>query len=119
MKGRLVLAALVVVLIAACTWALTRSSATVPAAPSRSAILSIDTSHPGNGFAIGAVGLSTETRELSTDHLSAMHGRLVRLMRLLGPSVLRIGGGTIDLSWWTSSGEPPPRGPRIQSRRPV
>ena len=29
-------------------------------------------------------------------------------MRLLGPSVLRIGGGSVDFSWWTSGGESPP-----------
>ena len=29
-------------------------------------------------------------------------------MRLLGPSVLRVGGNSVDLSWWTSNGEPPP-----------
>ena len=54
------------------------------------------------------MGLSTEASELETDHLSAAHDRLVRLMRLLGPSVLRIGGNSVDLSWWDSDGEPPP-----------
>jgi len=29
-------------------------------------------------------------------------------MRLLGPAVLRIGGNTVDKSWWSSSGERPP-----------
>jgi hypothetical protein len=29
-------------------------------------------------------------------------------MRLLGPSVLRIGGNSVDFSWWTSNGELPP-----------
>ena len=29
-------------------------------------------------------------------------------MRLLGPSVLRIGGDSVDVSWWTSRGEAPP-----------
>ena len=29
-------------------------------------------------------------------------------MRLLGPSVLRIGGASVDLSWWTSDGESSP-----------
>jgi hypothetical protein len=33
---------------------------------------------------------------------------LVRLMRLLGPAVLRIGGNSTDSSWWTSRGETPP-----------
>jgi len=54
------------------------------------------------------VGLSLDAHELGTDHLNANHPSLVRLMRLLGPSVLRIGGGSVDFSWWTSSGEPPP-----------
>lgn len=72
------------------------------------AILRVDTSRPGNAFDPGAVGLSVEARELETDRLSAAHYRLVRLMRLLGPSVLRIGGGSVDFSWWTSSGEPAP-----------
>jgi hypothetical protein len=72
------------------------------------AFLAIDTRQPGNMFEPGAIGLSLEARELSTDHLSPSHYRLVRLMRLLGPSVLRIGGNSVDLSWWTSSGEPSP-----------
>jgi hypothetical protein len=29
-------------------------------------------------------------------------------MRLLGPSVLRVGGNSVDYSWWTSTGESPP-----------
>jgi hypothetical protein len=105
-QGRRVLAAFVVVLAAACAWAWAQSSATVPLAPT--AVLRVDTSRPGRVFDPGTVGLSTETAELKTDHFSAAHYPLVRLMRLLGPSVLRIGGGSVDLSWWTSSGEPPP-----------
>lgn len=104
--GRHMLAALVVVMAVACAWALARSAATVSLAPA--AVLRVDTNQPGNDFEAGAVGLSTETAELKTDHLSAAHLPLVRLMRLLGPSVLRIGGGSVDLSWWTSSGESPP-----------
>jgi hypothetical protein len=86
--------------------ALAALTTTTPLAPE--AILRVDTSQPGNAFEPGAVGLSIEARELSTDHLSAGHYRLVRLMRLLGPSVLRIGGNSVDLSWWTSRAEPPP-----------
>jgi hypothetical protein len=81
-------------------------NANTPLAPE--ATLSVDRSRPGNAFEPGAVGLSIEARELSTGHLNAGHYRLVRLMRLLGPSLLRIGGNTVDLSWWTSRGEPPP-----------
>ncbi len=103
---RRVLAVFTVVLAAVFAWAWARSSAGAPLAPT--AVLSINTSQPGNAFNPGAAGLSTETAELETDHLSAAHYPLVRLMRLLGPSVLRIGGGSVDHSWWTSSREPPP-----------
>lgn len=95
-----------VVLAVASVWTWGRSAAGVPLAPT--AVLKVDTSRPGNEFALGAVGLSTDARELSTGHLSTGHYRLLRLMRLLGPSVLRIGGSSVDVSWWTSRGEPPP-----------
>ncbi len=81
-------------------------TASVPLAPT--VFLKVDTRHPGYMFKLGAVELSLEAAELSTDHLAASHHRLVRLMRLLGPSVLRLGGDSVDSSWWTSSGEPAP-----------
>ena len=62
----------------------------------------------GPAFADGAVGLSIEAYELATPDLSAGRGSLVALMRLLGPGVLRIGGNSLDTSWWTSTNEPPP-----------
>lgn len=118
-RGRRLLTVLVVMLAAAGTWAwgrpaarisltptVTRRTARVSSTPA--ATLRADTSRPGNGFALGAVGLSVETRELSRGNLSTGHSSLVRLMRLLGPSVLRIGGNSVDFSWWTSSGESPP-----------
>ena len=104
--SRRMLSVLVVVMLAACTWTWARSAASVSLAPT--AILSVDTHRPGNAFDLGAVGLSIEASELRTGHVSADHYRLVRLMRLLGPSVLRIGGNSVDLSWWTSNGELPP-----------
>jgi hypothetical protein len=85
------------------------SSRALPAAGTGSSgvVLAIDTGHPGHVFVSGAVGLSMESWELK-GHFSSKHYRVVRLMRLLGPSILRIGGNSVDLSWWTSSGEPPP-----------
>ena len=71
--------------------------------------ITIAPQHPGQKFALGAVGLSVEADELATPDLSASHSSLVALMRLLGPGVLRVGGSSLDLSWWTSSSEPPPR----------
>jgi hypothetical protein len=101
-----VLIVLVISLAVAYAWAWSRSAATMPLAPP--VILRVDTSHRGNAFASGAVGLSTEARELSSGSLDARHSSLVRLMRLLGPSILRIGGDSVDLSWWTSGNEPAP-----------
>jgi hypothetical protein len=105
-RSRRVLIVALVTLVTACAWVLSRSAANVTL--THAPVLTVDTSAPGSEFARGAVGLSIEASELETDHLEAGHLMLVRLMRLLGPSVLRIGGNSVDLSWWTSSGEPPP-----------
>lgn len=59
-------------------------------------------------FAVGAIGLSLETEELSTRDLESSHRSLVALMRLLGPGVLRLGGNSVDRSWWSSNGEASP-----------
>ena len=95
-------AALLSILAGAWTWA--RAGSALTTTP----LLQIDTSQPGGELASGAVGLSMEAFELGSGHLRSKHRRLVRLMRLLGPSVLRIGGNSIDTSWWTASGEPRP-----------
>jgi hypothetical protein len=71
-------------------------------------ILTINPTQPGREFAPGAVGLSIEASTLSSPTPSAGRRQLVQLMRLLGPGVLRVGGNTLDYSWWTSSGEQPP-----------
>jgi hypothetical protein len=85
-------------------WA--RSVGSVGLAPT--VVLKVDLGHPGHEFAVGAVGLSTEARELSGGRLGAERQSLIRLMRLLGPSVLRIGANSVDSSWWTSADEPSP-----------
>jgi hypothetical protein len=70
--------------------------------------LTLALQHPGQMFAPGAIGLSIETSRLSKPDLAVDRSSLVRFMRLLGPSVLRVGGNTLDRSWWTASGEPAP-----------
>jgi hypothetical protein len=67
------------------------------------ATVRIETGHPGDAFSRGAVGLSIEAYELQTRDLNATHSSLVALMRGLGPGVLRIGGSSVDRSWWTVS----------------
>jgi hypothetical protein len=114
LRGRRLLAVFVVILAATCAWVWARPAVSVPVRSAVSvplastAVLRVDTSRPGNDFEVGAVGFSTEAEELSSGRLSAGYPSLVRLMRLLGPSVLRIGGNSVDLSWWTSSGESSP-----------
>jgi hypothetical protein len=71
-------------------------------------VLTVEPKDPGKEFALGAVGLSLEAEELATKDLSAGHQSLVALMRLLGPGVLRVGGNSLDYSWWTSDDEQPP-----------
>lgn len=95
---------LVAALAAICAWIWTRST---PSRPPAIAVLVLATDHPQQVFPLGAAGLSIEPRELSTGYLTARHPRLVRLMRLLGPSTLRIGGSSEDYSWWTSKREKP------------
>jgi hypothetical protein len=70
--------------------------------------LLVDTSQRGSEFPVGAVGLSMEAAELSTGNLAAKYHRLVWMMRQLGPAVLRIGGGSVEFTWWTASDEPRP-----------
>ena len=106
LRGRRVLFVLIVMLVSACTWVWARSAASVSVAPT--AVLTVDTHLPGNVFVPGSVGLSTEAHELNSGRLSVDHPSLVRLMRLLGPSVLRIGGDSVDTSWWTNTDEPAP-----------
>lgn len=118
-RGRYVLAVLIVLVGVACTYAWTRSAATVPTLPGTTPILKVDTKQPGNVFDHGAVGLSVDANELDSGDLSANHPSLVHLMRLIGPSVLRIGGDSVDESWWTSNDEPPPRGRATRSRQPT
>jgi hypothetical protein len=105
-NGLRVLVVLVVMLAGACTWVWARSAASESLAPT--AVLTVNTRHPGNVFDPGAVGLSIEAEELATRDLSSSPKSLVALMRLLGPSVLRIGGNSLDHSWWTSDAEQPP-----------
>jgi hypothetical protein len=58
--------------------------------------------HLGPGF----VGLSYEKTHLSDGYLAASNAPLVALFRLLGPSILRLGGNSVDLSSWQASAPP-------------
>jgi hypothetical protein len=70
--------------------------------------LTVEAIRPGQRFTAGAVGLSIETASLITGYISPTHRSLVGLLRSLGPGILRVGGNTLDDSWWTSDSEPSP-----------
>jgi hypothetical protein len=108
LRNRSVLILLIVAIaaIGACAWAWARS--TTGASRVSAVVLQIDARQRGHYFAAGSVGLSMGSQELSAGHLTAENGRLVRLLRLLGSSVLRIGGNRVDVSWWTSADEAAP-----------
>jgi hypothetical protein len=106
--GRLALSASLLALVAICTWAYARSSAVHNSRSVVAIAVQVDKSHQGPELEVGAVGLSTDVEELESGRLSAGHRDLARLMRLLGPSVLRIGGSSVNFSWWTSRREPAP-----------
>jgi hypothetical protein len=105
LRRRRVLVGLLVLAAATCSWLWARSLARARVS---TPTLIVDVRHPEGLFAAGAVGLSTETGELARGTLTAAHPTLVRLMRLLGPALLRIGGNSVDTSWWTSAGERAP-----------
>jgi hypothetical protein len=70
--------------------------------------LTLGPKHPRRRFALGAVGLSVEVDQLATRDLASKHNSLVQLMRRLGSGVLRLGGNSLDYSWWTSGSEDSP-----------
>jgi hypothetical protein len=70
--------------------------------------LTLQLSHFGPRFAPGDIGLSIESDELATQDLDPSHKSLVALMRHLGPAVLRVGGNSLDYSWWTATTDTQP-----------
>lgn len=101
------IALLVLVLLSSCAGSPANRTSAAPSA-ARGAIVSVAPMHPGTAFTEGSVGLSLEADEIGTRDLNAAHRSLVGLMRMLGPGVLRLGGNSLDYSWWTSAGESPP-----------
>lgn len=73
------------------------------------AVIDLGDGRRGAFFAPGAVGLSVEATGFAWRRLDPGRGNLASMMRLLGPSVLRIGGNAGDVAFWTARGERPPR----------
>jgi hypothetical protein len=97
-----VLGAVVAVLASATIFGGTSAFAAVPHAgtPVTVSVNSADGGRVGNGFA----GFSYEKDRVGADVFDAHDVNLVRLFRLLGPSVLRIGGNLVDIVNWNANG---------------
>jgi hypothetical protein len=75
----------------------------VPAGPVTQASLTV-TSGAAGSIAPAFAGLSYEKNKLSSPIFSASNSDLIALFKRIGPSVLRIGGNTVDQNVWTPNG---------------
>jgi hypothetical protein len=69
-------------------------------------VVTISTSTTGTSLTAGSLGLSFEASDLALPGFTG--GNLAAYLRTLGQSVIRIGGNTVDETFWTSNGAPPP-----------
>lgn len=78
------------------------------AAPASAAttVVSITQTTTGTSLATSSPGLSYEASDLALPAFTS--GNLAGYLKTLGPSVMRIGGNTVDETYWTSKGETPP-----------
>lgn len=74
-----------------------------PSGPITQAALNISTSAAG-GIGAGFAGLSYEKSHMCVPLFSADNADLIGLFKLLGPSVLRIGGDSVDQCVWVADG---------------
>lgn len=79
------------------------SSQPIPSGPVTQALLSVGTNGTGT-IGQGFAGLSYEKSAMCEPLFTAANADLIGLFQLLGPSVLRVGGNTVDQYIWTPSG---------------
>ncbi|HEY1488179.1 MAG TPA: glycosyl hydrolase family protein [Micromonosporaceae bacterium] len=91
------------ILLAATVLAVAPPTASTAAAPP---IVAITQTSTGTSLQAGSLGLSFEASDLALPGFTS--GNLASYLKTLGSSVIRIGGNTVDQTYWTSSGETPP-----------
>jgi Glycosyl hydrolase family 79 C-terminal beta domain len=81
-----------------------------PAAPSPAAttppVIAITQTSTGTSLTTGSLGLSFEAEDLTLPGFTS--GNLAAYLKTLGTSVIRIGGNTVDETFWTSTNQTPP-----------
>ncbi len=75
-----------------------------PSGPYVSASIDVLRSTPGQTLNASFIGLSYEKGEMSKPVLSGTDAALVKLLNLLGPGVLRIGGNSVNTTTWNANG---------------
>lgn len=75
----------------------------MPSGPLTTSFLSVAASSAGS-IGSGFAGLSYEKSMMTTPLFSGSNTNLIGMFQLLGPSVLRIGGNTVDQYLWTPNG---------------
>ena len=69
-------------------------------------VVSIAASTTGTSLTDSSLGLSFEASDLAVPGFTA--GNLASYLKTLGQSVIRVGGNTVDETYWTSTGATPP-----------
>ncbi|HEX6521370.1 MAG TPA: glycosyl hydrolase family 79 C-terminal domain-containing protein [Streptosporangiaceae bacterium] len=69
-------------------------------------VITISSSTTGTSLTDSSLGLSFEASDLALPGFTG--GNLAAYLKTLGQSVIRIGGNTVDETFWTSTGAPPP-----------
>jgi hypothetical protein len=81
--------------------------AAAPAAEAASTpVITIASSTTGTALTASSPGLSFEASDLALPGFTS--GNLAAYLKTLGQSVIRIGGNTVDQTYWTSTGATPP-----------
>ena len=86
--------------------ALTGLALPAPAAAASPPVVTIAATTTGTSLTAGSPGLSFEASDLAVPGFTG--GNLAAYLKTLGSSVIRIGGNTVDQTYWTSTGATAP-----------
>ena len=104
-RGALLAAVLGLATAAAAGTGITASAAV--AAPAASPpVVAIAQTPTGTALTPGSLGFSFEASDLALPGFTS--GNLASYLKTLGSSVIRVGGNTVDQTYWTSTGQTPP-----------
>jgi len=82
----------------------TPAAAATPAGPTLPASIAIARTSTSGEVPSALAGLSYEKRKLSSGFFNGANSTLIGCLRRLGPSIIRIGGNSVDQTTWTPGG---------------